>query len=73
MFAQVGLQFCQILNKPSKDSQRVLKFCQSGEIFAKSGHTGSKRLFNPKHNKKLEVERGGKQKSNNSRVLEKQI
>ena len=32
MFAKVGLKFCQILNKPSKDSQKVLNFCQSGEI-----------------------------------------
>ena len=33
MFVEVGrLQFCQILNKPSKDCQKVLKFCQSGEI-----------------------------------------
>ena len=32
MFAKVGLQFCKILNTPSKDSQRVLKSFQSGEI-----------------------------------------
>ena len=32
MFAKVGFQFCQILNKTSKDSQKVLNFCQSGEI-----------------------------------------
>ena len=32
MFSKLGLQFCQILNKSSKDSQRVLKFCQSAEI-----------------------------------------
>ena len=28
MFAKVGLKFCKILNKPSKDCQRVLKFSQ---------------------------------------------
>ena len=32
MFAKVGWKFCQILNKPSKDSQKVLNLCQSGEI-----------------------------------------
>ena len=28
MFAKLGFQFCQILNKPSKYCQRVLEFCQ---------------------------------------------
>ena len=32
MFAIVGLQFCKILNTPSKDCQRVLKSFQSGAI-----------------------------------------
>ena len=32
MFAKVGLQFCQILNKPYKDCQKVLNCRQSGEI-----------------------------------------
>ena len=32
MLAKLGLNLCQKLNKPSKDCQRVLKFCQSGEI-----------------------------------------
>ena len=31
LFVKVGLQFCKIQNKPSKDCLRVLKFCQSGE------------------------------------------
>ena len=31
---------CPIQNKPSKNSQRLLKFCQSGEISHKSGHSG---------------------------------
>ena len=30
--AKLGSQFCPIQNKPSNNSQRVLKFCQSGEI-----------------------------------------
>ena len=28
---QSSLEFCQVLNKPSKDCQRVLKYWQSGE------------------------------------------
>ena len=32
MFSKVGLQFCQIINKPSKDWQRVFKFYQTGEF-----------------------------------------
>ena len=31
MFAKVGLKFCQLRNKPSKDCQRVSKFYQSDE------------------------------------------
>ena len=29
--AQLGSKFCPIQNKPSNNSQRLLKFCQSGE------------------------------------------
>ena len=29
---QFGSKFCPIQNKPSKNSQRLLKFCQSGKI-----------------------------------------
>ena len=36
--AKVGLTLHQILNKVAKNGQRLLKFCQSGEI--SSGHTG---------------------------------
>ena len=32
LFAKLGWQFCQILNEPSNNCQRVLKFCQNGEI-----------------------------------------
>ena len=31
-FAKVILLFCQIRNKPSKICQRLVKYCQSGEI-----------------------------------------
>ena len=31
-FAKIGLIFCQIRNEPSKFVQRLVKFCQSGEI-----------------------------------------
>ena len=30
--AKVGSKFCQILNIPSKDCQRLIRFCQCGEI-----------------------------------------
>ena len=39
MFAKVDLQIFQILNKPSKDCQRVLKILAKWLNFAKSGHT----------------------------------
>ena len=36
--AQLGSKFCNILKSP-KNCQRVIKYCQSGENFAKYGHT----------------------------------
>ena len=39
IFAEVGSQFCQILNNYSRNGQRLFKFRRSRENFAKSGHT----------------------------------
>ena len=40
IFAKVGWRFCQFLNSYSRYGQNFLNLRLSGEISAKSGHTG---------------------------------
>ena len=41
-FAKVGSKKCKTLNKLSKNCPNFLRYCQSGEISSKSGHTASR-------------------------------